>query len=86
MKYLITITVVLTLLTSCEKNCYKFRCTNTTTTSNGGSQPSSTTIIDKCDLTSKDSKNIVKAMNGTASTTINGTTVTVKTSCSASVN
>ena len=77
--------VILTALTSCEKNCYKFRCTDTITTSNGGNPTNTTTTIEKCDITSKDSKKIVNAMNGSASTTINGKTTSVKTSCSASL-
>jgi hypothetical protein len=86
MKKLIIIAILLTTLASCEKNCYDFKCTDIVTSSNGMNTTTTVTSVEKCNLTSKDAKNVLNAMNGSGSVTVNGQRTTFTTSCSSSVN
>ena len=77
--------VLLTALTSCEKDCYNFKCSQNIITYDKFGAESSTNAgyvdIYKCDLTHKDAKNFIKSMNGKTTTTVGNIKTTVSTSC-----
>jgi hypothetical protein len=85
MKKLITIAALLSALTSCEKNCYEFKCSqNIITYDKFGSESSSyagSVDIYKCDLTNKDAKNYIKSMNGKVTSGSGNNKSTISTSC-----
>jgi hypothetical protein len=85
MKKLITIAAVLTALTSCEKDCYNFKCSQNIITYDKFRTESSTNAgyvdIYKCDLTSKDAKNYIKSMNGKVTSGTGNNKTTISTNC-----
>lgn len=85
MKQLITMAALLTALTSCEKDCYNFKCSqNVITYDRFGTESSNSAgsvEIDKCDFTKKDAKNFIKSMNGKTTTNVGNIKTTVSTSC-----
>lgn len=86
MKKIITIAALLTALTSCEKDCYNFKCSQNIINYDKFGTESSTNAgfieIDKCDLTSKDAKNFIKSMNGKVTTSSGNNKTTISTNCS----
>lgn len=85
MKKLFTAAVLLTALTSCEKDCYNFKCSQNIINYDQFGTESSTNAgyleIDKCDLTSKDAKNFIKSMNGKITSGTGNNKTTVSTNC-----
>ena len=86
MKKLFTAAALLTALTSCEKDCYNFKCSQNIINYDkfGTEYPSFGGIVEiyKCDLTSKDAKNFIKSMNGKVTSGTGADKTTVSTSCS----
>ena len=85
MKQLITMAALLTALTSCEKDCYTFKCSQNVTTYDRFGVESSNNAgsveIEKCDLTKKDANNFIKSTNGKMTTTVGDNKTTVSTNC-----
>jgi hypothetical protein len=84
MKNLIIISALLMAMTSCEKDCHNFKCSQSTTTYDKFGAPSTSvqyTDIEKCDISNKDAKNFIKSMNGKLTSTSGNIKVTVSTNC-----
>lgn len=85
MKQLITMAALLTALTSCEKDCYTFKCSqNIITYDKFGTESSSNAgyvDIYKCDMTSKDAKKYMNFMNGKVTSGTGNNKTTVSTNC-----
>ena len=85
MKKLITMAAVLTALTSCEKDCYNFKCSQTIITYDkfGTESSSNAGFVDiyKCELTSKEANRYMNFMNGKVTTGTGNTKQTISTSC-----
>lgn len=85
MKQLITMAALLTALTSCEKDCYNFKCSqNVITYDKFGAESSNyagSVEIYKCDMTSKDAKKYMNYMNGKVTSGTGNNKTTVSTSC-----
>lgn len=77
--------VVLTALTSCEKDCYNFKCSqNIITYDKFGSESSNyagSVEIYKCDLTSKEAKRYMNFMSGKVTSGTGSNKSTISTSC-----
>jgi hypothetical protein len=86
MKKLITMAALLTALTSCEKDCYNFKCSQNIINYDKFGAETSTYLgsveIYKCDLTNKDAKNYIKSMNGKVTSGTGNNKTTVSTNCS----
>jgi hypothetical protein len=65
-------------LSSCQKNCYKFIVTTTTTTWSGSGNPT-TTRVTQCGLTAREAKKANALLNSTSSTGVGKQQVTVTT-------
>ena len=85
MKQLITMAALLTALTSCEKDCYNFKCSQNIITYDkfGAESSNNAGYVDiyKCDLTHKDAKNFIKSMNGKVTSGTGNDKTTISTSC-----
>ena len=85
MKKLITMAAVLTALTSCEKDCYNFKCSQNIISYDKFGAESSTysgfVEIYKCDLTSKDAKRYMNFMNGKVTAGTGNNKTTTSTNC-----
>lgn len=71
-------------LSSCQKNCYKFIITTTTTSWGGTSNPTVTRVV-QCGLTAKEAKKANELLNTTSSTGVGKQLVTVKTTSTYSI-
>ena len=71
-------------LSSCQKNCYKFIVTTTTTTWSGSGNPTYTRVT-QCGLTAREAKRANSLLNVTSSTGIGKQQVTVKTTSTYSI-
>jgi hypothetical protein len=85
MKKLITMAALLTALTSCEKDCYNFKCSQTIITYDkfGSESSNSAGSVDiyKCDLTSKEANRYMNFMNGKVTSGTGNDKTTISTSC-----
>jgi hypothetical protein len=85
MKKLFTAAVLMTALTSCEKDCYNFKCSQNIITYDKFNVQSSTSAgyveIYKCDFTKKDANNFIKSMNGKVTSGTGNDKTTVSTNC-----
>ena len=85
MKQLITMAALLTALTSCKKDCYTFKCSQSIITYDKFGAESSTNAgfvdIYKCDLTSKEANRYMNFMNGKVTSGTGNDKTTISTSC-----
>lgn len=70
---------------SCQKNCYKFVVTTTTTSYWSGTSNPITTRVTQCGLTAREAKKANALLNSTSSTGIGKQLVTVNTTSTYSI-